>query len=361
MEVLCLQIASVFGRTNKAIATILDDLTNRFRNPPQISTEYPALVIEDQVFKQSFDRWATRGQHTTSVSQTWNLNSTKSFLAHQLAAYRNVPISDVTRIVHRSISYWSQYPMLAKDRDNLDEDDLIRAVAFLIDCDRTIFQDVDTATQTVRIRWEENERDDEITFRSLAVLVPRARRLAGHNPDVLGVLYALKPLPDDEDDPQTAERILSVPHLKQVAERISAGKHPVHAYYIPRHEFVSLCAFYNALLEGFQPPTEGSRALATDLEKLKEYLGSISTSEVSWNDCRASKVAVFVGLLRCVYHNDANIQQKILRAAQTFLFSRLMLKNELGAAEIHYPSARSAKPRSPSPVHLQDEHTPSNV
>ena len=186
-------------------ARILDELTVRFKAPSE------ALALRTQknedIFHQNFERWATKGQHNAEASQTWNLNSTKSFLASHIQGYRNIDISSATRIVHRAISFWSQYPMLSKERDGMNEDELLRAVGFLTGCDRSVSQNVDPTTQEPIIRWDEDIRDDEDTVRSLAVRKPSARHLAGHNPDILGILFAIKPSVDDEDDLEDSQRI----------------------------------------------------------------------------------------------------------------------------------------------------------
>lgn len=308
------------------IATILDDLTQRFKDPLPTPLGATATPIDEDVFRQSFDRWATKGQHNALASQVWNFNSTKSFLAARLPAYSDIPISDATRIVHRSVSFWTQYPMLAKDRDGLDEDDMLRAIGFLTDGDRTVFPNVSLEGQdpTIPIRWEGDVRDYEDTFRSLAVVKPGTRHAPCPNQDVIGVLCALQPRSDNEDHWRHNGRLLSTKALAQIAQRFSNGRYPKHAYQIPKMEFISLLGFFVIMLEGFDARLQDFQALLADIKLLKERIEVIAHPDLSWSDVNEAMAGGFVNISGPSRWTRANVLQRAVRAAQKVLFRGLI-------------------------------------
>ena len=174
--------------------------------------------------------------------------------------------------------------MIAKDRDDLDEDDMLRAVGFLTDLDRTLFQDVSPNEHSFLVRWEPTQDDDEDTFRSLGVLKYGQHHRPRANPDIIGVLGALQPKlrPDNEDPSQDAAPSLSVQELAHIAKRISNGKYPPDAYYIRRTELMSLLSFLIIMLGGFDTRISVCQDLLEDIQRFKKNLETTVTSEISW-------------------------------------------------------------------------------
>lgn len=268
------------------VATILNDLTHRFRTLRTPSKADDVPTFSEKVFHQSFERWTSRSQHSTTGVPVWDFNSTKSFLATQLPSYTDVPISEATRTIHRSLSYWLQYPMLVGDREKFNEDDMLRATSLLTDSDRTVFRDLNADGADLVKRNEEGEQDYEGTFRSLAVLKPKQRHLREPNADVLGVLHALKPVAETEEDKERGEILLSTKNLEQITMRISESKFPMHAYELPKGEFMSLLGFLIIMLEGVMPQSEERKALLADLTALQDFVKSRSNLHLLWQDLK---------------------------------------------------------------------------
>jgi hypothetical protein len=173
--------------------------------------------------------------------------------------------------------------MVAKQREVLDEDDMVRAIGFFTDCDRSLFQDTSVDGQSLKIRWQPDEKDDEDTFRSLSLLKrSRARHSMQANSDIIGVLGALQPKPDDDAQLQDAGSSLPVQDLAHVAQRMSHGKYPLTAYYIPKTEFLSVLSFFIIMLGCVDTRIIACQNLLEEIHRCRVSVESIATSDVSW-------------------------------------------------------------------------------
>jgi hypothetical protein len=194
--------------------------------------------------------------------------------------------------------------LLARDRESFDKDDMLRATSLFTDSDRTIFRDLHADGEDAVIRYLESEQDYENTFRSLAVLKPRQKHLREPNSEVLGILHALKPFAETEEDKEQCERLLSTKIIKQVTTRISEGKYPMYAYESPKAEFVSLLGFLIIMLEGIMLQSEECRALLGDLTMLQDFVRSRSNAQVLWQDLKNCTPRAWVSPCQCGDHGE---------------------------------------------------------